>query len=182
MIKATACAPTEASRSDAVRGFSSLHAAARCGVFLFAGLLVTAAAAGEAAAPPATKPGVPAEAGAQRPVEPAPGKNDTLAEPKLDLAALEKRLKETDAIGFLTKLTLKNQVDDLLDRFRAYHNGGADSVLAELKQAYELLLMKTIIAVQDGDPSLASAITSSRDAIWSILTDRDKFAALAAGV
>jgi hypothetical protein len=125
---------------------------------------------------------VPAETSAQAPTAPSPEKSGTPAEPKLDLAALEKRLKETDAIGFFTKLTLKNQVDDLLDRFRAYHDGGAASVLAELRQAYELLLMKTIIAVQDGDPSLASAITSSRDAIWSMLTDRDKFAALAAGV
>src|SRR5690606_27215504 len=100
----------------------------------------------------------------------------------LDLEALEKRLRETNAIGVFTKLALKNQVDDLLDRFRAYHDGGVESALAELEQAYELLLMKTMIAGQDGDPNLASAISSSRDAIWSILTDRDKFAALAPGV
>jgi hypothetical protein len=38
---------------------------------------------------------------------------------------LEQRLKSTNAIGVLTKLTLKNQVDDLLDKFRAYYQGRA---------------------------------------------------------
>ena len=32
-------------------------------------------------------------------------------------------LRETKAIGFFTKITLKNQVDDLLDRFREYYEG-----------------------------------------------------------
>jgi hypothetical protein len=43
--------------------------------------------------------------------------------PPLDLKALEQQLKETKAIGMLTKLSLKNQVDDLLGQFRDYYAG-----------------------------------------------------------
>ena len=38
------------------------------------------------------------------------------ASPPLDLTTLESRLKETKAIGVFTKITLKNQVDDLLNQ------------------------------------------------------------------
>ena len=96
----------------------------------------------------------------------------------LDLPALEKRLRETSAIGVFTKLSLKNQVDDFLDRFREFHKGSGGATLAELRQAYDLLLLKVLSLLQDSDPSLARAIVTSREAIWSILTDPAKFATL----
>ncbi len=100
------------------------------------------------------------------------------APPPLDLTALETRLKETSAIGVFTKITLKNQVDDLLDQFRAYYQGRARTTLAELRQPYDRLLLKVLSLLQDGDPELARAIVMSREAIWSILADPVKFAAL----
>jgi hypothetical protein len=111
-----------------------------------------------------------------------PAKKAKPVRPPLDLAALEERLRETDAIGVFTKLTLKNQVDDLLDRFRAFYAGRLQIALADLRQPYDLLLMKTIAVVQDGDPELATTIASSREAIWELLADREKFAALESGV
>lgn len=75
-----------------------------------------------------------------------------------------------------TKIALKNQVDDLLDQFRAYHKHQATTTLAELKQSYNLLLLKVLSLLQDSDPSLARDIVASRDAIWSILADPKKFA------
>jgi hypothetical protein len=96
--------------------------------------------------------------------------------PPLDLKSLETRLKETKAIGVYTKLTLKNQVDDLLDAFRAYYKGQAKTTLAELRRAYDLLVLKVIALLQDADPLLASAIAASREAIWGILSDPAKFA------
>jgi hypothetical protein len=75
-----------------------------------------------------------------------------------------------------TKLSLKNQVDDLLDEFRAYYRGQSKMALAELRQRYDLLLMKLLSLLQDSDESLASAIASSREAIWEILRDPKKFA------
>jgi hypothetical protein len=95
--------------------------------------------------------------------------------PALDLASLEQRLRDTHAIGLFTKLSLKNQVDDLLQQFRAFHAGQSKPVLAELRQKYELLLLKVVSLLQDGDPPLAAAVSSSREAIWGILTDPEKF-------
>jgi hypothetical protein len=96
----------------------------------------------------------------------------------LDLPALEKRLRETKAIGLFTKLSLKNQVDDLLDRFREFHKGPGGATLRELRQSYDLLLLKVLSLLQDSDPSLARAIVASREALWGILTDPAKFATL----
>jgi len=110
---------------------------------------------------------------------PAPGKPAASAPaPALDLTMLENRLKETRAIGVFTKLTLKNQVDDLLNQFRAYYQGKAKTTLAELRQPYDRLLLKVLTLLQEGDPELARAIVASREAIWSILADPAKFATL----
>ena len=98
--------------------------------------------------------------------------------PALDLATLEKRLRETNAIGVFTKITLKNQVDDLLNQFRAYYQGRAKTTLAELRQPYDRLLLKVLSLLQDDDPELAHAIVTSREAIWDILADPAKFATL----
>jgi len=100
------------------------------------------------------------------------------ASPPLDLTTLEKRLKETDAIGVFTKIALKNQVDDLLDQFRAYYQGRIKTTLAELRQPYDLLLLKLLSLLQDRDPSLARMVVASREAIWSILADPAKFATI----
>jgi len=97
------------------------------------------------------------------------------APPPLDLTSLEKRLRETDAIGVFTKLTLKNQVDDLLDRFQAHYEGRAKSTLPELRQPFDLLILKVLSLVQDRDSSLAGAILASREAMWGILADPAKF-------
>jgi hypothetical protein len=96
--------------------------------------------------------------------------------PALDLKALEQRLRDTPAIGVFTKLTLKNQVDDLLAQFKAFHQGDTQYTLAQLRQKYEALLLKVVSLLQDGDPALASAISASREAIWTVLTDPKKFA------
>jgi len=91
---------------------------------------------------------------------------------------LEQRLRETRAIGVFTKLSLKNQVDDLLNAFRALYRGPNKHPPAELRQRYDLLLLKVLTLLQDGDPPLAAAIASSREAIWGILADPDKFATI----
>jgi hypothetical protein len=106
----------------------------------------------------------------------APALEKQQTPPPLDLASLENRLKETKAIGFLSKIALKNQVDDLLDQFRAYYQGSVKNTLAGLRQRYEVLLLKVLSLLQDGDRSLATAIGASREAIWGILADRKKFA------
>ena len=98
--------------------------------------------------------------------------------PPLDLASLEQRLKSTNAIGVLTKLTLKNQVDDLLDKFRAYYQGKLKTTLADLRRSYDLLVQKVLALLQDADPPLATDIVASREPIWGILSDPKKFATI----
>ena len=107
----------------------------------------------------------------------APGPGKPEAPPSLDLVSLEQRLRDTKAIGVFTKISLKNQVDDLLTQFRAFHQGGA-GVLTELREKYNLLLLKVLSLLQGSDPVLAQAIASSREAIWGLLADPAKFATL----
>ncbi len=96
----------------------------------------------------------------------------------LDLDALEQRLKNTDAIGVFTKIALKNQVDDLLKRFKAHHENDGKTALTQLRQSYDQLLLKVNEVLKTGDPSLAGEIMASREAIWSVLSDPVKFAKL----
>ena len=127
-------------------------------------------------APPAPGPGSVAPPPASKdapPVAKAPA-----ADPTLDLKMLEEQLRATKAIGFFTKITLKNKVDDLLDEFGDYYNGDRKRTMADLRRSYDLLLMKVLSLLQDEDPKLASAIVSSREAIWGMLADPKKFAAL----
>ena len=136
-----------------------------------------APAASKAPAAPAAVPREPVVA-ARKPEAAPPVAAKPEAPPPLDLKSLEQRLKETNAIGVMTKLSLKNQVDDLLEQFRDYYQGRLKTTLAELRRPYELLLMKALSLLQDGDPALAKAIYASREAIWAILSDRDKFSKL----
>ena len=96
----------------------------------------------------------------------------------LDLNGLKTQLKDTKAIGLFTKIALKNQVDDLLDHFREYYQGNSKTNMMELRQSYNLLLLKVLSLLQNKDEKLASAIVSSREAIWDLLSDPKKFANL----
>jgi hypothetical protein len=127
---------------------------------------------------------VASTAPAKAPTTQAPKKEESpptvakTAAPPLDLDSLKERLKDTSAIGVLTKISLKNQVDDLLDRFRAYYDGKLKTTLADLRRSYDLLVMKVLALLQDTDRSLATAIVASREAIWGILSDPKKFATI----
>jgi hypothetical protein len=96
----------------------------------------------------------------------------------LNLKALTQQLKDTKAIGIFTKIALKNQVDDLLDDFRKHYQGNATLAMADLRRSFDLLMMKVLSLLQDEDQRLASAIVSSREAIWGMLADPKKFATL----
>jgi hypothetical protein len=142
----------------------------------------------QAAAKPAAKAAPEAKAPAKPGVAPAPPAARAVpapvakaAAPPLDLKALETELKETKAIGVMTKLSLKNQVDDLLSQFRAFYQGKLKTTLAELRRPFDLLVLKLLSLLQDSDPTLAAAIVASREAIWGILSDRTRFASLDGG-
>lgn len=98
-----------------------------------------------------------------------------MPEPPLDVAVLKARLRDTSAIGFFTKLALSNQMDDLVQQFRLHHRGGHHTSVVKLRQLYDLLLLKVLVLLQDGDPPLASSIAKSREAIWTLLADPEQF-------
>jgi hypothetical protein len=127
------------------------------------------------AAAPAPSARIPAPSAASKV---APPVAKTPAAPALDLNTLKEELKDTKAIGFFTKVTLKNQVDDLLDQFREFYEGKATLTMTDLRRSYELLIMKVLSLLQDADQKLASSIVSSREAIWGLLADRTTFATL----
>ena len=134
--------------------------------------------AAKAAAPPAKAPAtvsVPPPAIEQPRKNDAPAPAAKAAVPPLDVTALKERLRETNAIGMFTKLALKNQVDDLLQQFRAHYLSGQKTDVAKLRQAYDMLVLKVLALIQDSDPALARSISGSREAIWGILADPVKF-------
>jgi hypothetical protein len=132
------------------------------------------------AAGPVSAPALPAPVTAAAAATTPPASPSKAAAPQpLDLKGLELRLRDTRAIGLFTKLSLKNQVDDLLAQFKAFHQGPSGITIGQLRQKYELLLMKVVTLLQDGDAALASAVSASREAIWNVLTDPQKFAAIA---
>ena len=125
------------------------------------------AAAKPAAPPPVVPPPARPQPSASPAAKPA-------AAPPLDLKLLEARLRETKAISTFSKLALKNQIDDLLERFKGFYEGRIKTSLAELRRAFDLLVMKTLALLQDADPPLAGALASSRESIWSVLSDPAK--------
>ena len=143
-----------------------------------------------AAKPSAAKPAEEKTAAASAPIAPAPVAAGATAsvptpppapstpKPQLDFKALEQRLRNTSAIGVFTKLSIKNQVDDLLKAFRGYHAGRTPPTLDDLHQRYDGLLLKVVSLVQNDDPDLASSISASRSAIWERLSNRESFQAI----
>lgn len=112
-------------------------------------------------------PGVPGPPGATV---------DAAGTDALDIETLETRLRETRAIGLFTKLSLRNQVSDLLEDFRRFHQGPGGGPLERLHQRFDLLLMKVLSLLQDDDPALARDIAASRDALLQRLADPRTFA------
>jgi len=127
-----------------------------------------------ATAHPACRADDPPEGAA--PAQPAPQATAPEVTPALDLPTLEERLKSTSAIGLFTKLSIKNQVDDLIAQFKAFHAGRPTPTLRQLRERFELLLLKVVTLLQDDDPALASAVSASRAALWAVLSDPKKFA------
>ena len=135
--------------------------------------------------PKATEQPTPAAPTPPKPPEPPRPRERAAAPPSgqeraaiFDLKSLEKRLRDTNAIGVFTKLSLKNEVDDLLERFRTFHAGHGGTTLARLRENYDLLVLKVVSLLQDKDPPLARDISTSREALWSLLADPAKFKTL----
>jgi hypothetical protein len=123
-----------------------------------------------------------AEVGSDAEYSTSPGLIPTPAAPpiyaeKLDFSSLVARLRKTTGIGLRTKIAVKNESEDLLEQFRAYHAKDGITTLADLRRSYDSLFHKLRSLLQDADPPLARDIDRSQAAIWELLADPGKFSA-----
>lgn len=95
---------------------------------------------------------------------------------EFNVGELKVQLRKSRAIGFFTKLELRNQVNDLLNDFQKYHESDGRLTIDELKERFDLLLLKIMTLLQDDDPELHQEIVTARTGLWDILVDRNKFA------
>lgn len=129
-------------------------------------------------APPAAPP---RQERAPLPAPDLPDAPDAEAAPPADAAIsldeLGRRIKQTPAIGTFTKLALKNDIDDLVEELRGYHDRGAGS-LDPLHERYEALVLKLLALLETEEPALAQDLARSREDIWKRLADPVEFAQL----
>lgn len=83
---------------------------------------------------------------------------------------LIERLKKTDAIGFLTKLTLRSDALDLVKMVKEYKRHDSPYSLSQLHARFNGLLLK-VLALLDDDPKLSKDISQARNEIWKNLME-----------
>jgi len=96
------------------------------------------------------------------------------SEPELahvDYKELEERLKNTDAIGFFTKLAIRNDIIDLVDKIKQYRKKSMlKAKMKEIRARFDGLLLK-IIALLEEDPDLSRDLYVGRESIWESLLE-----------
>lgn len=96
-----------------------------------------------------------------------------------DLEALVDRISHSKALGFLTKLSLKLDIDGFLKMVREYHDkGGGDDSLEQLHERYDVMVHKLVVLLQDKDEELVKSIDDGRNKLWAMLADAEKFAGM----
>ncbi len=95
-----------------------------------------------------------------------------------DLNALVSRISQSKALGLFTKISLKQDIDRLLENVRKFHDGSGDGSLEQLRERYDVLVHKLVILLQDKDRELVNSIDDGRDKLWAILSDDKKFASI----
>ena len=93
----------------------------------------------------------------------------------LDLADLERRLVDTKAIGFLSKLSLKGKMDGFVKDLRAARGGASEHTLEEMRERYDLLVHNVQTMLENKDPALAGDIAAARELMWKLLADVEQF-------
>ena len=89
----------------------------------------------------------------------------------VDLEILGDMLAKTSAVGFLTKLSLKKDIDKVLARLEKFHDGGGKYTLEQLEEQYNLLLMKIAAHLQDKDLATHRHLCNAWLVIWEDLQD-----------
>lgn len=109
--------------------------------------------------------GVTLKAMSESPPKP-PAPPDAASPPAMDLESLTARLKNSRAVGFFTKLSLKNEIDRLLNEISKHRTGESTVTYEQLRERFDLLLLKVLTLLQDKDKELANDISTARESIW----------------
>jgi len=94
----------------------------------------------------------------------------------LDLDELSDRIANTKAVGLLSKLSMKRDVDKLEKDLRAFHGGTTRHTLDQLKERYDLMVHNLLVQIQDKDAALAGDVARVRNQLWKRLANPDEFA------
>jgi len=92
------------------------------------------------------------------------------AAPRFDMDTLIERLKRTHAIGFLTKLALRADAMELIERVRRYRKHDSPEELHRLRARFDGLVLK-VLTLLDDDPELRHEIVAHRERIWRALLE-----------
>lgn len=95
-----------------------------------------------------------------------------------DLDGLIDRVSSTRAIGFLTKLSLKRDIDRFESDLKKYHAQTGKLTLAQLEERYNLMVNNLMVLVQDKDAALARDIADARGYLWAKLADAAEYSKL----
>ncbi len=93
-----------------------------------------------------------------------------------NIDVLVERMKQTDAIGVISKLSLKNKVDDLLEQANKIKTAEPDTDFSqaklELRENFEGLILKTVALLNKGeDFALAEDIYLAREELWKSIME-----------
>ncbi len=89
----------------------------------------------------------------------------------VDFKVLKERLKSTDAIGFFTKLAIRNDIIDLMDKIKKYRKESLlKAKMKEIRSSFDGLLLKIIALLRD-DPILSRDLYVGRESIWESLLE-----------
>jgi len=89
----------------------------------------------------------------------------------VDVNMLKKRLRKTRALGFFTKLALRNDLTTLMRNIKRYRKKSIlDDKRNGLRASFDGLLLK-IIALLDRDPDLSRDLYIGREMIWQSLLE-----------
>ncbi|MCF7822065.1 MAG: hypothetical protein K9M17_06450 [Mariprofundaceae bacterium] len=117
-----------------------------------------------------TKPVEEAAVAVDRP-EPAAAEKAAPGPPEITIEQLTERLKETEAIGFLTKLAIRSDVLDFRQSVESYRKRGSFEANAEKLRGYFNGLLLKILALLERDPALSRDIYLARESIWKSLVE-----------
>lgn len=103
---------------------------------------------------------------------------DAIAAPpaceSIDLKQLVRRIRDTEALGFFSKLTLYGELQTLgAEVIEIKAAGRPPARVAQMREKLDELLNRVAERVRPSDPQLASDMECNRERAWQLLWEKD---------